>query len=328
MRKIGLTVISLIMAVQFVSCSCGDEGSARKRLIIFHAGSLSVPFAEIAERFEEENPQVEVNMEAAGSRTCARKISELGRRCDVIASADYAVIDALLIPDFASWNIKFASNEMAVAFRDDSREADTINRSNWYDILLKDDVTFGRSDPNADPCGYRTVLTLKLAEKFYGEKGLSEKLLEKDTEFMRPKETDLLGLLESGTIDYMFIYRSVARQHDLRFITLPDEINLKESELKDYYASSSVKISGKKPGEFIERRGAPMVYGVTIPDNAPSPGLALEFVEYLLEDSKGQKIMSRNGQPSVVPSPAENYENIPDELKAFVLPAEKIVGEE
>lgn len=328
LNKIVSIAVSLFLAFQFVSCSGRDDGAVQKRLIIYHAGSLSVPFAEIAEEFKRENPGVRIRMEAAGSRTCARKISELGKKCDVMASADYAVIDALLIPDFAGWNIKFAANEMTIAYTAESGKADIINKSNWHDLLLRDDISFGRSDPNADPCGYRTVLSMKLAEKYYGEKGLSGRFLNKDTEFIRSKETDLLGLLEAGAIDYVFIYRSVARQHDLNFLTLPDEINLKDSRYADLYASVSVSISGKKPGEFIERRGAPMIYGVTIPDNAPSPELAIEFVRYLLEESKGQKIMARNGQPSVVPALTENYENIPPELKRFTLPAEKSGVEE
>jgi molybdate/tungstate transport system substrate-binding protein len=321
-------VVMGFFVFQFVSCSGRDDGSVQKRLIVFHAGSLSVPFAEIAKGFEHENPEVKVQMEAAGSRTCARKITELGKKCDVIASADYAVIDVLLIPDFASWNIKFAANEMTITFTDESEKADLIDQNNWYNLLLRDDVTFGRSDPNADPCGYRTVLAMKLAEKYYGEKGLSERLLSKDRRFIRSKETDLLGLLEAGAIDYVFIYRSVARQHNLRFLILPDEINLKDSRYAKIYASVSVKISGKKPGEFIERKGAPMIYGVTIPKNAPSPELAIEFVKYLLEESKGQKMMRDNGQPPVVPASTGKYENIPTELKRFVLPTEKAVVEE
>ena len=324
LKKTVFIAVLLLLTFQFFSCSDRRDTAVQKQLVVFHAGSLSVPFAQIAKGFESENPGVKVKKEAAGSRTCARKISELGKKCDVMASADYAVIDALLIPDFASWNIKFAVNEMTITFTDKSKKANIINHNNWYDLLLRDDVSFGRSDPNADPCGYRTVLTVKLAEKYYGEEGLSRKLLNKDKKFIRSKETDLLGLLEAGAIDYIFIYRSVARQHNLKFITLPDEINLKDPRYAERYASVSVKISGKKPGMFIERKGAPMVYGVTVPDNAPSPELAIKFVKYLLEESKGQKIMSSNGQPPVAPAQTGNYENIPTELKGFVIPEEKV----
>ncbi|MBN2207802.1 MAG: extracellular solute-binding protein [Candidatus Coatesbacteria bacterium] len=286
-------------------------------LVIFHAGSLAVPLMEVSEAFMKEHPGVKIIREAAGSRSCARKISDLNRPCDVMASADYTVIDTLLIPNHASWNIKFASNEMAIVYHDGSRLAEKINKGNWLDILNNEVVRFGRSDPNADPCGYRAVLTMKLAEKYYKRPGLAEKMLEKDAKYVRPKETDLLALLESNTIDYVFLYRSVAEQHGLRFLLLPDEVNLKQASLADLYNSVSVEISGKKPGETITQRGEPMVYGVTIPKNSSNPKAALAFVEFLLNEKKGMAIMEKNGQPSVVPSLTSTYSMLPESLRKF-----------
>ena len=145
------------------------------RLIIFHAGSLALPFKQICEEFKKQHPSVKIMREIAGSRECARKITDLDKACDVIVSADYAVIDTLLISDHADWNIRFASNEMVIAFRENSHGADLIDKDNWHEILMGDDVTFGRSDPNLDPAGYRTVLTAMLAERFYGKVGLAGK---------------------------------------------------------------------------------------------------------------------------------------------------------
>jgi molybdate/tungstate transport system substrate-binding protein len=208
---------------------------------------------------------------------------------------------------------------MAIAFRDNSRHARDITAENWHEILLRNDVSFGRSDPNADPCGYRTVLTMKLAEEYYEQPGLAERLLSKDRRFMRPKETDFLALLEVGAIDYVFIYRSVAEQHGLRWIALPGEINLKEMKFADRYASVSVEITGTEPGTWMTQRGEPMVYGLTIPRNAPNPEAALAFAAFILDKDKGMAIMERNGQPSVVPSPSETYHEIPSELKKYAL---------
>lgn len=305
---------SLLAAFVLVNfCSAND-------LMVFHAGSLAMPMKQIAEAFEKQHPGARVLREAAGSRACARKISDLGRPCDVMASADYTVIDDLLIPDHAAWNIKFAGNEMAIVYHNGSKRAEEIDRDNWYDILLDRKVAFGRSDPNADPCGYRAVLTMKLAERFYGEPGLADRTLAKDTRYIRPKEVDLLALLESHTIDYIFLYRSVARQHSLKYLALPDEVNLKRPELADVYRKISVEVSGRKPGTTITKTGAPMVYGVTIPANAPNPELALQFLTFLLSRTLGQAVMKQNGQPSLVPSVTDTYAQIPEELKRFALP--------
>lgn len=295
-------------------------GHESRKLIIFHAGSLAVPFKQICEEFRRDYPEIEIVREAAGSRVCARKITDLNRSCDVIASADYTVIDKLLIPEYAEWNIKFASNEMVIAFREDSRRASDIDRDNWCDILLEKDVAYGRSDPNADPCGYRSVLVIRLAEKFYGRAGLAGRILAKDRRYIRPKEVDLLALLEAGELDYIFIYHSVAEQHKLKYVVLPDDINLKKEEFADFYQSASVRLTGKKPGTFITKVGEPIVYSVAIPRNAPNRKLALAFLSFLLDAGKGGAILEKNGQTLVVPSPTDTFGKLPERLKKFALP--------
>ena len=318
--RLGSTM-KLISAVCIVAMACtvatADQKALTGKLAVFHAGSLAVPFKQISAEFRKRHPKVKIQLEAAGSRTCARKISELKRRCDVMASADYTVIDQLLVPRFAEWNIKFAANEMTIVYHNGSRRADEITAANWQDILLDKRVAFGRSDPNADPCGYRAVLTMKLTQLHAGRPGLADALLTKDARYIRPKETDLLALLESNTIDYIFLYRSVAQQHGLKFLTLPDAVNLKSADLCNVYAKATVDISGKTPGSVITKRGAPMVYGITIPKSSENPAVAEAFVAFILEKKHGRQIMEALGQPSVIPSTSSTYARIPEGLKRF-----------
>lgn len=286
-------------------------------LIVFHAGSLSVPLKEAAAAFMGAHPGVKVLLEAAGSRECARKIADLERPCDVMVSSDYAVIDSLLIPKYAAWNITFAGNEMVLAYREKSRCAEEISAANWYEVLLRTDVAFARSDPNADPCGYRTLFVIQLAERYYAQPGLTEKLTKKDARYIRPKETDLLALLETGTVDYLFIYRSVAQQHGLKWVTLPAEINLSNPAFADKYREARATLSGATPGSTQVQQGDTIAYGITIPNNAPNPAAARAFVAFLLDKEKGLAILERNGQTPLVPSPAKTYDQIPDELRRF-----------
>ncbi len=318
-RIIALAVILGLLGCNSNQNKTDNQNKISGDLIIFNAGSLSVPFMKISEEFQKKYPGINIIREAAGSRKCARKITDLKRDCDIMASADYTVIDQLLIPDYAEWNIKFATNEMALVFTEESKYSGEINKDNWSDILLNEEVAYGRSDPNADPCGYRAVLTVKLAEEYYNKPDFAKELLAKDNQYIRPKETDLLALLESHNIDYIFLYRSVAQQHGLKYLLLPNEINLKNPEFADLYRSVTVDVSGKKPGEFITKKGEPMVYGVTITNNAPNKKAAMKFVEFLLSKEKGMKIMEENGQPSAVPMPTISYDKIPDELKKYAL---------
>ncbi len=316
-------ILISIFALFLVQCTNDKETSKNSdsmkvsgELIIFHAGSLSIPFKDMRTAFNKVYPDVKVILEAAGSVKCARKITDLELDCDIMASADYKVIDKFLIPEYTGWNIKFAVNEMAIAYNEQSRRANEINVTNWHEILLKDNVAYGRADPNSDPCGYRSVLVSKLAEKHYNLEGFSKTILEKDTKHIRPKETDLLALLEVNSIDYLFIYKSVAEQHNLKFIVLPDEINLKKSELKELYATVSVDIAGKKPGEKVTMIGDPMVYGITGIKNSPNEKAKITFLDFVLS-AKGQEIMHKNGQSTKAPYVNEHFDKIPAELQKY-----------
>lgn len=329
MSKAANTMLIGVIAVFGLSNAIAEPAGfeAKSSLIIFHAGSLAMPFQQICKEFNKVYPNVRIIREVAGSRICARKVTALNKPCDVLACADYTVIDSLLIKArprrHADWLIKFASNEMVIAFRNDSALARRIAENNWTDLLLRKDVAFGRSDPNSDPCGYRSVLVARLAEEYYDQPGLAVRLLAKDRKYIRPKEVDLLALLEVGEIDCIFIYRSVAEQHKLKYITLPDNINLKSEKHAKFYKKASIQLTGAKPGTFITKTAEPIIYGVTIPKNSPNPKTAELFLRFLLSRDKGARILQKNGQASVVPSPTKTYDSIPIALKAFARPYKK-----
>lgn len=308
MRKILL----LLTVIAFLTAGC--RNSRPGEIIIFHAGSLSVPFRQLAAEYEKANPGIKVLLEPAGSLVCARKITELKKPCDIIASSDYFVINELLIPNYTKWSIRFATNEIVIAFQDKSKYANEIKESNWTDILLKDDVTFSRADPNSDPCGYRTLLTFKLAEKFYNRPGMAEKLASKNLDFIRPKEVDLVALIEANAVDYMFQYKSVAIQHNLKYIELPEEINLGDPAMNDYYKTVSQEITGSTPGNKITVTGEYINYSLSILENAPNSKEAINFVSFLLSN-EGMDIFRKNGQQPIIPFSTEQPGLIPADLK-------------
>jgi len=296
------------------------------KLTAFHAGSLTLPMQALAEAFQAQHPEVTFETEASGSNDAARKISELGREADLMLSADYTVIDKLLIPDFADWNVQFARNTMVIAYTDESQYADEIDPENWYEVLMRDGVVYGHSEPDADPCGYRTLLVWQLAETHYGVPGLYEDLdAHCPPENVRPKSVELIALLESGDMDYAFEYRSVAVQHGMKFVELPDEINLSMVEQADFYGQATVEIAGKEPGTTMTMVGKPIVYGVTVPKNAPNPEMAIEFVKFLL-GPEGQAIMDAQGQPPIVPPVSASPDALPAALKGMVAPAPAAEG--
>ncbi len=72
-------------------------------------------------------------------------------------------------------------------------------------------------------------------------------------------EVAVIPKLEEGSIDYMFNYRSIAKQHGFEFVELPDEVNLGKVEHADTYGRVRVELTGG-----TVKKGKPIVYGITI----------------------------------------------------------------
>jgi molybdate/tungstate transport system substrate-binding protein len=336
-------VIALLAGIPVAAFSALPVGAEETKTVkVFHAGSLTVPFEEVEQQFEALHPNVDVQRESHGSVVAIRQITEVGKNGDVLGSADYSLIPSMMYPDYADWTVRFATNDIVLAYNSErSQYADEITPENWYEILRRDDVTFGFSNPNLDPCGYRSVMVCQLAELYHGDDQIFDdlilentaitiseeadgtyliktpELLEPNTEkvTIRPKEVDLTALVEAGGLDYYFIYRSVAVQHGLPFVDLPEEIDLSRVEHADTY--KRVKL---ETFDGQTKTGKPIVYGITVPKNAENPELGLEFVKFVIGDA-GQKIFREMGQPPIVPP--EGSGDVPEELKSLV-PLESI----
>ena len=312
MKRVIILALSLTVIVHL---SCRSD---HRNVIVFHAGSLSVPMKELKKEFEAENPGITVLLESSGSIEAARKISDLGKPCDIMASADYMVIGNILMPDFAEFNVRFASNEMALVHSEKSRFAGEINAENWPDILLRNGVKYGHSDPEKDHCGYRSQLVWQLAEIHYRKPGLYGRLKKScPPKNIRPKEVALIALVETGALDYIFLYRSVAVQHGLPFVELPREINLGDPAMAAGYGRASLEITGKKPGEKIVVRGEPMIYGVTMVRNPQNKEDAPRFLSLML-GGRGLEIFKRLGQAPLDPPLCAEPDRLPGELRGLV----------
>ncbi|MGE4553957.1 MAG: tungstate ABC transporter substrate-binding protein WtpA [Desulfovibrionaceae bacterium] len=312
----ALTALALAMPL---SASAGELSG---KLSIFHAGSLSVPLETMEKAFEAAHPGVDVQRESGGSTKMARMISELGKPADIMASADYVVIDKNLIPKNTDINIRFATNQMVLCYTDKSKFASEITSANWPEILQRKGVEWGHSDPNLDPCGYRSLMVLQLAGIYRNDPGLYQALLANRPEKnVRPKSVELIALLESGNMDYAWEYLSVAVQHGLKYVTLDPHINLSDYAYDAFYAQAKVDVSGDKPGATITRVGGSITYGVTLLRDAPNKPAAVAFLAYLLSPDGGLKILDEMGQPPFIPARVPTqamYDALPDELKPLV----------
>ena len=337
---------ALALAVAAPAC-----GGASRQVKVIEAGSLIVPFADVATAFERANPGVEVVTESHGSIQVLRHISELGDRMDIAASADEQLMAPLLYdrddPDtgkpFATWYCSFATNRMVLAVSPKSPLAGQLNAANWYQRLTQPDVRFGLADPRFDAAGYRALMVLQLAERAYNDPYLFEDLLmgkftapitverqgrtqvievpeiletsSGSNVVLRGASIQLVALLESGDLDCAFEYESVARQHGLELVRLPAAVDLGDAARRATYRTVVVKLDFRRFASVRPVfRGDVIRYAFTIPANAPDPALAAQFAAFLL-GPQGRRILRADHQPLLTPPELDHPAAAPEEVR-------------
>ena len=320
--------LALLVAVSL--CACGNSANrtqtaastatALKGTIDeFGAGTLAAPFDALNKQLAQAHSGFSVQSQFGGSVAMVKNVTELGKNGDVVAVADYSVIPAQMFgaggkQRYANWYVGFASNAITFAYTNKSKGASTITANNWYQVLSQPGVQIGRSNPDTDPSGYQTLLMLKLAEQYYHQPGLSDRILANaPPQDMRDTETDLIAALESGQIDYLAIYRSDALQHHFKFLDLPSEINLSDASKAALYKTASVQT---KNGT---QTGTPIIYAATVPVNAAHTAAGLAYIQALL-GPQGQQALKNNGFTLVSPAIAAGGAAVPAALKGLTAP--------
>lgn len=306
-----ITVAAICMGLALVFTTAADAST----LTVYAAGTLAVPFHRINRAFEHAHPGVTVQAQFGGSVMMARRISELHQHADVYAAAAYGVIPRVLgKAKLANWYIGFASNAVTLAYTKQSKGAGHINTHNWYKVVAKPGVVIGRSNPDTDPSGYQFLQMLDLASHYYHEPKLQARVLANAPKSdIRDTETSLVSALQSGQIDYLAIYTSSAKSHHLLYVPLPDRINLSRPADARVYAHATAHTA---KGVL---HGAPLIYGMTIPENAPNAKLGQEYISFVM-GPQGRKIMSQSGFGTFHHPWAQGMKSMPNGLSKKVRP--------
>jgi len=311
---VALAVVASVVFYQSI------QGTVQQTTVlkIYCAGSLLYPLQLTEEAFENENPTVDLQIEGHGSIQVIRHVTEMDDAVDLLMVADYSLIPIIMynttMPNstepYADWYIRFASNEFVLAYTRQSAQASVVNEGNWYEMLAMDDVKFGFANPEIDALGYRALIVIKLAESYYGENQLFYNLISKNFNpqftsysagdgayiyvpetqtpanskvYLRSSGIMLMPLLESGTIDYCFIYKSMAIQQNFSYIELPKEINLGDMSQEQHYNTVTVRYQHQRFATVnLDRTGSTIYYARTIPANAPNAAMAERFIEFLV----------------------------------------------
>jgi molybdate/tungstate transport system substrate-binding protein len=252
-------------------------------LLVFNAAALGPPFRALGDTLRGSIAGLEFRQENAPSLEAIRKLTSLGRVPDVLATADVALFDAMIVPAHSGWYLIFGTNALVLAYGPHSRGREDLSADAWWEVLLRPGIRAGRSDPSIDPSGYRTLMALQLAEAHYGQPGLAARLLAAmPIRYVRHAEADLSALIQAGELDYAWTYRNLARAHGLDFLELPPEVNLADPNRGAWYQQATARVARGEAGDSLTLRGAPILFALTVPDSAPHPDQARAFVSLLL----------------------------------------------
>lgn len=313
--SLAARIASVALAALGIACGRTDD-TPEGPLVVFTAGSLARPMRAALDSFTARTG-VRYELESAGSLETARKITELGKVPDIIALADEDVFPKVLMPAHATWYVRFAENRIVLAYTDRSRFAAEIDSTNWWRILQRPGLEIGRSNPDLDPSGYRTLMVFQLAEGHYATPGLAASLEQSaHRRNMRPKEIELVALLESGDLDYAWFYESMARASGVRHVQLPAAIDLSSIELRESYAQAAVRVIGASASDTVMMRGAPIRYAFSIPLKAGHAALAERFSTFLLSD-EGRRALEGQFLPTLPGADAVGT-GVPEPVRAAV----------
>ncbi|KAG7387912.1 hypothetical protein PHYBOEH_008094 [Phytophthora boehmeriae] len=303
-----IVVIVLAATGVFSSSDSSDSSNATTattgNVTIYHAGSLvGLMDDKLAPAFTAATG-IATSLLAKGSVKLADLIVN-GSDADVFISADASVNTKLLMGDannnLISWYITFGQTSVGIGYYPESPYADVFESVQngsllWYEALLQNpNMKLGRTDPDADPKGYRTVMMFELAEEYYNTTGLISGILgnatNRDQIF---SEENLETYLTAGDLDVGFFYAVEAGSlSGVNFISLPEEINMGNPALDDEYAT----VSYTNSATGMVYNGSASIYTVTIVNNATHASEAEEFVAYLLS-SDGQTVLKEQGMDS------------------------------
>ncbi|SRR5579875_192911 len=233
----------------------------------------------------------------AGSTALANQIKSRLISPDVFISASskaYDTLEGAANGNLVNWHINFGATSIVIGYSPQSHFASQLQAAAngstpWYQVLQSPGIRIGRTDPKLDPKGVYTLYTMQLAEIYYKQPGLSQKILgdPENASQIFPEET-LVARLTSGQLDAGFFYLNEAIDAHIPYITLPNQINLSQPSLKSYYAQASYT------GATGKQTGGPIIYSVTIPSTVKNEAGAVAFVQYLL-GSAGQGILHNDG---------------------------------
>ena len=152
----------------------------------------------------------------------------------------------------------------------------------FYSNLTSGQVKVGISNPNADPAGYRAWIVLEAAGKAYANNSnyFVNRMITNKGNVTGASAADLVAPLQSGNIQFLFIYNSDITALKLSILQLPSGVNLGSPSYNTYYSQFIYNTTGG-----LEKGGAITLW-ITVPKDSTNSNESVQFVVYVLQNYK------------------------------------------
>lgn len=295
MRRFGIVLLGSLLGL----CAA-TTWAATDTLTVAYAGSMGVVMDRSLGPTYAKRHDVSYRGIGRGSWGLARLLASKQIRSDVFVSITPGPMRLLIDKGLIKYAVPIASTQMVIAYSPQSRfasqfKAAAAGKKPWYKVLEQPGIRFGRTDPKVDPQGRNIIFTMLLAERYYRQPELADKILGR---YQNPRqifsETSLLTRLESGQIDATSGYLSAVISHHLPYITLPDAINLSNpKDVQNWYSKVRFKIT-LPTGMTKTLHTQPLVFYAGVLDNARNPGQARKFIAFL-QGPRARKLLRKQG---------------------------------
>ncbi len=282
-------------------CIVSTSAMASSDIKVTYAGSMGkVMDQKLGPAFAKQN-QVQYQGQGQGAYGMARLLASKKVQADVFVSITPGPMQILKDAGLIDTAVPVASTSMVIAWNPHSKYASQFAAASgkddsWLKVLAEPGVKFGRTDPDSDPKGQNIVFTLLLADKYYQQPGLGEKVMGGvQNPAQIHMEGGLLTRLEGGQVDAAAGYESEVISAKLPYVALPDQINLSNPDMaKKWYDKVSFTIKDSK-GQDKVLHTQPLVYYAAVLKNAPDGVKEGEKFVQFMQGKQGQSLFKQSG---------------------------------
>jgi molybdate/tungstate transport system substrate-binding protein len=205
-----------------------------------------------------------------------------------------------------------AGNAAVTAFNSAIASNTTEAWNNFFTMISSGSVKVGFGNPNADPAGYRGWIVLEAAGQAYANNSsfFENRMIANNGNVTAASAADLVAPLQTGQIQFLFIYKSSAIAHKLNYLQLPSQVNLGDSKYSSFYSKFSYQLtSGVETGGVIK-------LWITVPADSTDTADSLQFVVFVVKNSPA--LLSPFGLTMITPAKLYNSTAVPQPLQQLV----------